>query len=208
MKKILLLLTVTLLVSCEYIPEQFRFNEITKKVATTFSKNTIDFKNNTIVLTSGYEKMEPEQFKSMLDSVKDQPRFVKVALQQLKKIEDKKVDFELFVDEKNVENYVFIYACDFYQFDEHRAAKVVQALNNELMKESYSQKVKYRRIHGRFFFTPTSKVVKLKYLNHYKKERKFQTEYIVSSKSGGIGLLVSNTDDIDFENSIKKLAAR
>ena len=72
-----------------------------------------------------------------------------------------------------------------------------------------SRRLKYKRIHGRFFFTPTSKVVKLKYLKAYKKEKKFQTEYIVASKdAGGIGLLISNLENIDFESSIKRLALK
>lgn len=200
MKKILLLLIAILIVGCEFLPKESKFSK--------YSKNTIEFKNNTIVLTTGFSKMAPEEFKSKLDSLKDKPKFKKVALDELKKIQDKKVDFELFVDENNVENYVFIYACDFYQFDEHRAARVVQALNNQLLDESNVQEVKYKRIHGRFFFTPTSKVVKLKYLKAYKKEKKFQTEYIVASKSGGIGLLISNLEDIDFESSIKRLAVK
>jgi hypothetical protein len=200
MKKILLLLIVILIVGCELLPKESKFSR--------FSKNTIEFKNNTIVLTSDYSKTSPEEFKNRLDSLENKPKFKKVALQELKKIEDKKVDFELFVDENNVENYVFIYICDFYQFDEHRAARVVAALNDQLQDESNIQEVKYKRIHGRFFFTPTSKVVKLKYLKAYKKERKFQTEYIVASKSGGIGLLISNLEDIDFESSIKRFASK
>ena len=78
---------------------------------------------------------------------------------------NKKVDFQLFVDKRNVENYVFIYACDYYQLDEYRAATVVEALSRELKDEANNQEVRYKRIHGRFFFTPTSKIVKLKYLN-------------------------------------------
>ncbi|GGX11555.1 hypothetical protein [Aquimarina muelleri] len=200
MRKILLLLIAILLVGCEFLPKESKFSK--------YSKNTIEFKNNTIVLTSGYAKSSPEEFKSRLDSLKDKPKFKKVALQELKKVEDKKVDFEIFVDEKSVENYVFIYACDFYKFDEHRAARVVQALNDQLLDESNTQKVKYKRIHGRFFFTPTSKVIKLKYLKAFKKDKKFQTEYIVASKSGGVGLLISNLEDIDFESSIKRLAVK
>ncbi|MBG6131496.1 hypothetical protein IWQ47_003185 [Aquimarina sp. EL_43] len=200
MKKILLLLIVILIVGCEFLPKESKFSK--------FSKNTIEFRNNTIVLTSAYSKTSPEEFKSRLDSLENKPKFKKVALHELKKIEDKKVDFELFVDENNVENYVFIYTCDFYQFDEHRAARVVAALNDQLQDESNIQEVKYKRIHGRFFFTPTSKVVKLKYLKAYKKDRKFQTEYIVASKSGGIGLLISNLEDIDFESSIKRFASK
>ncbi|EZH72480.1 hypothetical protein ATO12_23825 [Aquimarina atlantica] len=200
MKKILLLLIVILVVGCEFLPKESKFSK--------FSKNTIEFRNNTIVLTSAYSKTSPEEFKSRLDSLKNKPKFKKVALHELKKIEDKKVDFELFVDQNNVENYVFIYTCDFYQFDEHRAARVVAALNDQLQDESNIQEVKYKRIHGRFFFTPTSKVVKLKYLKAYKKDRKFQTEYIVASKSGGIGLLISNLEDIDFESSIKRFASK
>ncbi|WP_024769644.1 hypothetical protein [Aquimarina macrocephali] len=203
MKKILLLLIVILIVGCEFLPKESKFSNFSK-----FSKNTIEFRNNTIVLTSGYSKTSPEEFKNRLDSLENKPKFKKVALHELKKIEDKKVDFELFVDENNVENYVFIYTCDFYQFDEHRAARVVAALNDQLQDESNVQEVKYKRIHGRFFFTPTSKVVKLKYLKAYKKDRKFQTEYIVASKSGGIGLLISNLEDIDFESSIKRFASK
>ncbi|WP_106791565.1 hypothetical protein [Aquimarina sp. Aq78] len=203
MKKILLLLIVILVVGCEFLPKESKFSKFSK-----FSKNTIEFRNNTIVLTSGYSKTSPEEFKNRLDSLENKPKFKKVALHELKKIEDKKVDFELFVDENNVENYVFIYTCDFYQFDEHRAARVVAALNDQLQDESNVQEVKYKRIHGRFFFTPTSKVVKLKYLKAYKKDRKFQTEYIVASKSGGIGLLISNLEDIDFESSIKRFASK
>ncbi len=204
MKKFLLLLTVILVTGCEFLSNGLA----SKSSYSTFSKNTIEFKQNTIMLTSGYSKIAPEEFKSKLDSLDDQSKFKKIALHELKKIEDKKVDFEIFADEQNIENYVFIYACDFYQLNEQRAARIVSSMNNQLKDESNIQEVKYKRIHGRFFFTPTSKVVKLKYLKAYKTKRKFQTEYIVASKSGGIGLLISNLENIDFESSIKRLAVK
>ncbi|SEK74009.1 hypothetical protein SAMN04487910_0992 [Aquimarina amphilecti] len=203
MKKILLLLTVILLTGCQYFEGGKQ-----KTKFSSFSKNTIEFRKNTIMLTKGYEKTSPGQFKTRLDSLKDSPKFKKIALEELKKIEDKNVDFQLFVDEKNVENYVFIYACDYFQLDEHRAATVVEALSRQLKDEALSQEVRYKRIHGRFFFTPTSKIVKLKYLKGYKLEKKYQAEYIVASRSGGIGLLISNLENVDFENSIKRLASK
>ncbi len=200
MKKILLLSVAILLVGCDFSSK--------KSGKSRFSKNTIEFKNNTIVLNSTYEKMTPDVFKTRLASVNEESKFKKIALDELKKVQNKNVDYELFVDTKNIENYVFIYTCDYYQFDEHRAARVVQTLSDQKKDEANSQEVRYKRIHGRYFFTPTSKVVKLKYLKAYKKERKFQTEYIVSSKSGGIGLLISNLNDIDFESSIKRFASK
>ncbi|MBW1294000.1 hypothetical protein [Aquimarina litoralis] len=204
MKKILLLLlTAVILTGCDYFSDGVQKPKFAK-----FSKNTIKFRKNTIMLTKGYEKTSPEQFKTRLDSLSDSPKFKKIALEELKKIENKNVDFQLFVDEKNVENYVFIYACDYYQLDEHRAATVVEALSRQLKDEAQSQDVRYKRIHGRFFFTPTSKIVKLKYLKGYKMEKKYQAEYIVASRSGGIGLLISNLENVDFENSIKRLASK
>jgi len=201
MKKFLLLLTSILLVSCQMF-------EPKKEGFAKFSKNKIEFKNNTIVLTSDYVKSNPENFKAKIEMIEGKPKFQNVALAELKKIQDKKVDFEIFVDENNVENYVFIYNCDYYKFDEHRAARVVQALSEQIKDEANSQNVRYKRIHGRYFFTPTSKVVKLKYLKAYKKEKKFQTEYIVASKTGGVGISISNLEDIDFESSVKRLASK
>jgi len=204
MKKILLLLSAILFIGCEYL----HFEE--KKYSTSnFSKNTFEFRENIITLTSGYIKVSPEEFKVRFDSLKTgSPKLKKAALQELKKIQKKKVDFQLFIHKDNVENYVFIYACDFFQLDENRAATVVTALSKQLKIESTRQDVRYKRIHGRFFFTPTSKVIKLKYLKAHKRDKKFQAEYIVASKSGGIGLLVSNLENVDFENSIKRLASR
>ena len=203
MKQILLLFAVLLATGCQYFPQDRQ-----KTTFTSFSKSTIEFRKNTIMLTSGYEKTSPEKFKTRLDSLSNSPKFKNIALEELKKIEDKNVDFQLFVDKKNVENYVFIYACDYFQLDEHRAATVVESLSKQLKDEANSQEVRYKRIHGRFFFTPTSKIVKLKYLKGYKLEKKYQAEYIVASKSGGIGLLISNLENVDFENSIKRLASK
>ncbi|KAA1242856.1 hypothetical protein [Aquimarina sp. RZ0] len=202
-KKLLLILCAILIIGCEYIP-----GEKKKSTFSAFTKNTIEFRENTIMLTSSYVKTSPDEFKSRLDSLNNKSLFKKIALEELKKIEDKNVDFQLFVENRNVENYVFVYACDYYQLDEHRAATVVEALSNQLKDESSKQKVKYHRIHGRFFFTPNSKIVKLKYMKAFKKDKKFQAEYIVASKSGGIGLLVSNVENIDFERSIKRLAVK
>ena len=199
MRKILLLSIAVLLVSCSQGPN------ISKPFK--YSKNTIKFQNNTITLTSSYVKTSRDEFVTELDSLDETSKFKKIALDELKKVESKNVDYEIFVDENNIENYVFIYVCDFYLLSEHRAAKVVSAMSRQLERESSRQDVRYKRIHGRFFFTPDSKVVKLKYLKAYKSQRKFQTEYIVASKKGGIGLLISNLNDIDFESSIKRLAS-
>ncbi len=202
MKKLLLLSLAIILTSCDYFSVEKK-----KPKFANFKKNKIEFNENTIILTHAYRNTTPDEFRGLLDSLGSKPKFKKVALQELEKIEKKKVDFKLFVDERNIENYIFAYACDFYQLDEHRAATVVDALSKEVKKESNKQDVQYQRIHGRFFFTPTSKIVKLKYLKSYKENRKYQAEYIVASKSGGgMGLLISNLENIDFERSIKRLA--
>lgn len=200
MRKFLLLLTVVLMAtSCN----MFTGESGRTAIFTEPAKNIIKFRENTIRLPRGYVKMAIEEFKVQFDSIQDKPKTKEFAFTELKKIEDKKSDFQIFVDEKNIENYVFVYACDFYQFDEQRAAEHVAQISNELKKESKKQKIYYRRIHGRYFYTPMSKIVKIKYLRAYKKEKRYQTEYIVASKTGGIGLLVSNTENIDFEDSVK-----
>ncbi len=205
MKKLLLLCIVILATGCDYLSNGVaEKNKFPRK----FKKNTIEFKNNTILLTSGYTKTTAEDFEQRVNALDDASKFKKIALQELEKIQKKKVDFEIFSHENNVENYIFVYACDFYKLDEHRAARVVASLNDQLKDESNVQDVKYKRIHGRYFFTPTSKVVKLKYLKAFKAQKKFQTEYIVASKNGGIGLSISNLEDVDFENSIKRLAVK
>ena len=107
------------------------------------------------------------------------------------------------MDRGNVANHVFVYSTNFVVFDDYLAAKYVAKLNNELKDESLKQEVRYKRIHGRYFFTNEAKVVKLKYVKAHKKERRFQTEYTVASKSGGMALLVSNVDGIDFEENLK-----
>ncbi len=203
MKKLLLLSIVIILTSCDYF-----YVEKKKPKYANFKKNKIEFRENTIMLTHAYNHTTSDEFRNLLDSLDIEDKFKKVALLELEKIEKKKVDFKLFVDERNAENYIFIYACDFYQLDEHRAAVVVNDMSNKLKDESNIQEVRYQRIHGRFFFTPDSKIVKLKYLKSHKKNRKYQAEYIVASKSGGMGLLISNIENIDFERSIKRLAVK
>lgn len=205
MKKLLLLCIVILATSCDYLSNGVADGN---KFPRKFKKNTIEFKNNTILLTSGYTKTTAEDFKRRVEELNDASKFKKIALQELEKIQGKKVDYEIFAHENNVENYIFVYATDFYKLDEHRAARVVASMNNQLKDESTGQDVKYKRIHGRYFFTPTSKVVKLKYLKAFKTQKKFQTEYIVASKYGGIGLSISNLEDVDFESSIKRLAVK
>jgi len=204
MKKLLLLSFIVLTTSCDYITN----GGSSKTTFNKFRKNTIEFKNNTILLTSGYTKTSTEDFIKRIDELESKSVFRKLALKELEKIQQKKVDYEIFTDENNVENYIFVYATDYYKLDEHRAARVVDNLNDKRKTESTKQAVKYKRIHGRYFFTADSKVVKLKYLKAFKSERKFQTEYIVASKNGGIALSISNTKDIDFENSIKRLAVK
>ncbi|OED36983.1 hypothetical protein AB832_05355 [Flavobacteriaceae bacterium (ex Bugula neritina AB1)] len=202
MKKFLLFLILIPLIGCDdpLIGKK-------KSKAAKFSKSSIiEFRENTILLADGYSKTSPDEFKKRLDSL-DKPKFRNIALEELQKIEDKKVEFQIFVDDKNVENYVFIYECIYYQLDEQRAAIVVDVLSKELKDESSKQEVRFKRIHGRFFFTPTSKIVKLKYLKAHKKNKKYETEYIVAHKTGGIGLLVSNIKNVDFEKSIKRLLA-
>jgi len=128
----------------------------------------------------------------------------KLALKELEKLQKMETEFQIYSDRENVGNYVFVYSRSYIQFDERTAQKHVSRLNNTLKNESHTQSVRYRRIHGRYFYTPVSKIVKLKYI----KDRKFQTEYIVSSQNGGLGLLVSNFEDVDFEDSIKGLALK
>jgi len=204
MKKLLLLSILIVATSCEYFNTGVGERSSFKK----FKKNTIEFKNNTILLTSGYTKTTAEDFERRVNELEDKSVFKGLALQELNKIQQKKVDFQIFTHENNVENYIFIYATDYYRLDEHRAARVVASLNDQLKSESTTQDMKYKRIHGRYFFTPNSKVVKLKYLKAFKAKKKFQTEYIVASKNGGIGLSISNLEDVDFENSIKRLAVK
>lgn len=205
MKKTLLLFVVTsILLSCNDIKRLVGFSDnATIIFKAPEKKNIIQFRDNTIKLPKGYLKIQVAAFKKTLDTLQNKPKTKQFALSELEKIEKKKIDFEIFVDEKNIENYVFVYACDFFQFDEQRAAEHVSGLSDQYKAASKREKIYYRRIQGRYFYTPKSKVVKLKFMRAFKKERRYQTEYIVASKHGGIGLSVSNTENIDFEDSIK-----
>ena len=176
----------------------------TVEVFEEYPENTIQFKESIIVLADGYAQTTPEDFKVRLDSLTDNKKAKKLALKELEKLQKMETEFQIYSDRENVGNYVFVYSRSYIQFDERTAQKHVSRLNNTLKNESHTQSVRYRRIHGRYFYTPVSKIVKLKYI----KDRKFQTEYIVSSQNGGLGLLVSNFEDVDFEDSIKGLALK
>lgn len=207
MRKFLLFLTSLLVIGCEVPQEGFWNQGFLKKTVEVFeevSDNTIEFKENIIVLSDGYAQTTPEEFKVRLDSVTSNKKAKKLALKELEKFQKMKTEFQIYADTENIGNYVFVYARNYIQFDEHTAAKHVSRMNNALKDESNKLEVRYKRIHGRYFYTPVSKIVKLKYI----KDKKFQTEYIVASQRGGLGLLVSNFQDVDFEESIKSLALK
>ena len=63
-----------------------------------FNKNTTAEKEKAFQILKEYRKIYPLSLSNKL--------FEK-AIEELKKIENKNVDFQLFVDERNVENYVF-----------------------------------------------------------------------------------------------------
>ena len=206
----LLMLSISLiLAACDQINfKKLSFEDLFKKDIpkveyVEYSKNTIQFKDNVIVLSHEYFQNSTEQFKSRLDSLDRKSRIKRMAYRDLKRIENLKKEYQIFVDKNNVGNYVFIYARNYTVFNEHSAANHVARLGKAIKKESNLQAIRYKRIHGRYFYTENAKIVKLKYL----KDKMFQTEYIVSSKNGGgVGLLVSNIRNIDFEESIKTLA--
>lgn len=200
MKRILPFLIFVFFISCNEINK----TNILKSEYTGYSKHTIDFRDNTIVLTEGYHKVSTEEFVKRLKQLKGKPKFKKIALEQLRKLKKKADDYQLFVDRNNVENYVFVYACNYILFDENSAAKHVSKLSHKIKDESYKQEIRYKRLQGRYFYTTDSKIVKLKYLRSDKKDTKFETEYVIASKSGGIGMIVSNTKNIDFEDSVKR----
>ncbi|MFC5048118.1 hypothetical protein ACFSTE_01725 [Aquimarina hainanensis] len=204
MKKLLPLLFLSLCVSCDIPTDGMSQNG--RKSAPT--KTKIDFQGNTIVLPQGYLLISAEEFENRIESIADSSKFKKMAKQELEKVKNRKVEYQLFIDPNNSKNFVFVYTRNYVEFDEFIAQKYVSNLNKELKRESNKQRIKYRRIHGRYFFTNTSKIVKLKYIKAVKQEQKFQTEYLISSQSGGMGLLVSNTQNIDFETSVKGLAMR
>ncbi|UZO81995.1 hypothetical protein NBT05_05880 [Aquimarina sp. ERC-38] len=199
MKKMLLLLSVIVLTGCDLFKDSSATAGLFRKPA----ENIIKFRENTIKLPKGYVKIETDQFRLALDTLQNKPILRNFALSELKNLEEKKTDFQIFAQTSNIENYVFVYACDFFTFDEQRAAQHVDILNKKRKAESKKEKIRYQRIHGRYFYTSNSKIIKLKYVRAYKKEKQFQTEYIVASKTGGIGLLVSNIENIDFEDSVK-----
>lgn len=203
MKKMLLLLSVIVLTGCDL----FKNSPATAGLFRTPAENIIKFRDNTIKLPKGYVKISKEQFRISLDTLKNRPATRSFALNELAKIEDKKTDFQIFAQTSNIENYVFVYACDFFKFDEQRAAQHVDVLNKQRKAESKKEKIRYQRIHGRYFYTAQSKIVKLKYVRAFKEEKQFQTEYIVASKTGGIALLISNIENVDFEDSVKNSLA-
>ncbi|RZS99165.1 hypothetical protein [Aquimarina brevivitae] len=204
MKKILLLLTAAALLSSCEIPGFGEKSSTTSAEISKSKNNKIVFKNNKIVLSSNYELVSVEEFKNRLNALPKDSKFRGIALDQLQEIEAKETEFEVFADKNNVANHVFVYATNFIVFDDYLAAKYVAKLNNELKDESNKQEVRYKRIHGRYFFTNEAKVVKLKYVKAHKKERRFQTEYTVASKTGGMALLVSNVNGVDFEENLKR----
>ena len=193
MKNILLTLIILIFSSCKSekkeIPDAFKDSNL----------HLVEFLERKIYLPKEYEKSSVEEITTLLQNSPNIDKFSDYRLYQLEKFKQMEDKIEIFVEKNNLSNYITFNTVNYFDFEKDALPLYVDLLENRIFVEPRKQGIIFERLESKFIKYGTSKILKVKYHQTFNNEKRFLTQYLITSKLRTFAIIVINEKNEDYQ---------
>ena len=164
---------------------------------------TIDFADAEIKMPKNYKQVSPDELKKILIS-SDKPHDVVQA--NIRKIETLKTfptDFIIYSDTTNAENNIWFQEGEHISLTKSLSEQYLSALEQQLQKEWTPQDIEYDRVESKYFAGSNAQIIKLKYKLTHESFSQYTTQYVISTRTKTMGIVINSQTLADYESMVK-----
>lgn len=163
----------------------------------------IEFANATIGIPQRYKLTSPEELKEGLLNSGKQYSEISETIQKIDAIKSIPTAFEIYVDTLNFDNNVWFQQGEHVRLTKSVSQQYLAVLETQLQKQWTPQGIKFERIESKYLSGTDVHLVKLKYKLTREGLSTYTTQYLVSSNSTTLGVVINNANSDDLERLIR-----
>lgn len=197
MKNILLTFILLLFLGCKSdkkeIPSEFKDSNL----------ELVEFLEKKIYLPKDFEKTTIE---TVTELIKNSPELNELSEYEIQKLENfKKMGqtVEIFIKNGDYRSNISFQKGNYVELTKEAVEVYVDLLENRLFVKTESFGVERKRLESKFLNYGISKVVKVKYLQTFRDEKIYLTQYLVTYKLKTFGIIVASESDNDYQYILK-----
>ncbi|HYF66655.1 MAG TPA: hypothetical protein VD884_00905 [Ohtaekwangia sp.] len=164
----------------------------------------IEFANSTIGIPKNYKLKSPEEIKESLLNSSKRYSEISETIQKLDYIKSIPTEFQIYVDTLNYDNNIWFQEGQYVRLTKSLSQQYLSALETQLQKQWTPQDIKYERLESKFLSGTHAQLIKLKYKLSRESSSTYTTQYLISSNSKTIGVIINNVGPDDMENLVSR----
>jgi hypothetical protein len=110
---------------------------------------------------------------------------------------------QFLVDTADVYDIIWVAENEYVRLNKQLISHYLGTLTKSMNEQM--QDVPFKRLENKFFDGPKTQLLKIKYALGYDSSHSFLTQYILTTQTETVGLMVSNSSGEDFEELVKKI---
>jgi hypothetical protein len=184
-------------------------NSVDKSMVTESTRTvSIDFANASIELPKSFELTTTDDLKFALINSNKSDKIIQTNLQKIEAIENFPFAIIIYSDTSNFENNIWFQQGEHFQLTKELSKHYINLVEKQLKLDWSYQGIDYERVEGKYLSNKNAQIIKLKYKLTLEGETRFTTQYLISTRTQTIGVIINNMTTIDFENLIKGIRVK
>lgn len=170
-----------------------------------FQTVTIDFANARMEMPHSYKHVSVEELENLVMNSSGPEDLKQLQIQKFELVKAFPEQFIIYCDTANSENTIWLQKGEHITLTKHIAQQYLGMLEQQLEAQWKPYGIEYDRMENNYVSVNDIQIIKIKYrLNHQDLER-YTTQYLISTKTQTMGIIVNGIDLNDYENNVKRL---
>jgi hypothetical protein len=166
---------------------------------------TIGFANASMEMPRFYRDIPVEVLENLLGNSGEPDDLKQLQIQRLELVKAFPAHFIIYTDSTNLANQIWFQKGEHIVLTKHIAQQYLSMLEHQLEEQWNPYGVDYNRMESRYISTPNGQIIKLKYKIYHQDQMRFSTQYLISTRTQTMGIIVNGIDSMDYEDNVRRL---
>lgn len=167
----------------------------------------IGFLEKKIYLPKNYRKITFEEYSEVLNQMPDKDVSLQLQYENFNNLKNKGAKFEIFVDERNIQNYISFMLGEYIVLDKSNVNLYVNMLEEQVFSKLADYGIEYTRLENKFISLKNTKAIKVKYEEELNGIKSYITQYIITYKFQTFSINVTNEKGNDYQFILKNFSS-
>jgi hypothetical protein len=130
---------------------------------------------------------------------------IQASVQKIETVKTLPTDFIIYSDTTNFENNIWFQEGEHVPLTKSLSQQYLGMLEHQLQKEWTPQGIKYDRVESKYFSGRNNQIIKLKYKLIHQSFSRYTTQYLISTKTQTMGIVINSLTLSDYESMVTEM---